>query len=333
MGDDFVVKVSVIIPVYNSEKFIKDCLESILNQTYKDFEIIIVNDGSTDNSENIIMNYLQDDRVQYYCIKNEGVSSARNFGILKSKGEYISFVDSDDIVDKHFLEIMIRELEKNDSTVSFIASSFNTFSELNAITKTEIPPFVDTRLYGENSISELVLNSNIQGFVWNKVYRKSALNNIKFSNEISAHEDLEFNINILIETPSFVYINLPLYNYRVNSMGLMFSDAFDKRKLTAIDMYNKLFNNFQFSKKDFINLKSHFGLVCMILCSNIIKSRNDLNYRRDLEQIYCELKLNKKYIISKQWALKYKIGYFLFNIHPLIFEKTIIFFNKLENIK
>lgn len=327
------VKVSVIVPVYNSELFIKDCLESILNQSYKDFEIIIVNDGSTDNSENLIMDYLQDDRVQYYYVQNEGISSARNFGIVKSKGEFISFVDSDDIIDKYFLEVMIREIEKKDSTVSFIASSFNTFSELNTLAKVDIPSFVNQRIYDKNSISELVLNSNIQGFVWNKVYRKSALHNIKFSKEISAHEDLEFNINILIKTPSFVYINLPLYNYRVNSRGLMFSDVFDKRKLTAIDMYNKLFINFQFSKQDFINLKSHFGLVCMILCSNIIKSRNNLYYRSDLERIYCELEQNKKYIVSKGWELKYKIAYFLFNIHPLIFEKTIIFFNKLENIK
>ena len=108
--------ISIIIPVYNSENYLKKCIDSVLSQTYKDIEVIIVNDGSKDNSDKICKNYAdQDSRIKYYSQKNSGVSVTRNNGIKYSSGAYIAFLDSDDYIESNFCEIMLRELEKESS--------------------------------------------------------------------------------------------------------------------------------------------------------------------------------------------------------------------------
>ena len=96
-------KISIIVPMYNSEKYIKKCLESILNQTYEDFEVLLVNDGSTDKTESIVNRY-NDKRIKYIKNKKSGIGKTRNLGIDKSKGEYLMFVDSDDYLDKSAVE-------------------------------------------------------------------------------------------------------------------------------------------------------------------------------------------------------------------------------------
>ena len=107
-------KVSVIIPIYNAEKFLSLCLESIINQTYKNLEIVLVNDGSLDNSIEICRQYAErDNRIKIIDDKNRGVSYARNKGIEKATGQYILFIDSDDIVKKNYIDILVKKINKN----------------------------------------------------------------------------------------------------------------------------------------------------------------------------------------------------------------------------
>lgn len=107
------VKVSVIVPIYNTEKFLEKCLDSLVNQTLKEIEIILVNDGSPDNSEEICFSYLKNNEIiKYFKIQNGGCSNARNFGISKATGKYIMFVDSDDYVDLEFCRKMYKKIER-----------------------------------------------------------------------------------------------------------------------------------------------------------------------------------------------------------------------------
>ena len=112
------IKVSVIIPVYNVEKYIERCILSVINQTLKDIEIIIVNDGSTDDTKKNIEKYLNDKRIVYVEQKNSGLSGARNKGLSIAKGDYISFIDSDDYVDNNFIEKLYNALIKNNADVA-----------------------------------------------------------------------------------------------------------------------------------------------------------------------------------------------------------------------
>ena len=110
-----ITKVSLIVPVYNNEKYIGKCIGSILNQTYKNIELIIINDGSKDNSDNIITNFQKtDERIKYIKQENSGPSQARNIGINIATGKYLMFIDSDDTVDKYYVEYMLKEIESND---------------------------------------------------------------------------------------------------------------------------------------------------------------------------------------------------------------------------
>jgi glycosyltransferase involved in cell wall biosynthesis len=109
-----VPRISIIVPVYNTEKYLKKCLDSLVNQSLKDIEIIIINDGSTDNSQNIIDEYKNKypKLIKSYIKENGGLSDARNFGLAKAKGEYIGFVDSDDYVDYKLFELLNNEIKK-----------------------------------------------------------------------------------------------------------------------------------------------------------------------------------------------------------------------------
>ena len=113
--------ISIIVPIYNVEKYLRQCLDSIMNQTYRNFECLLINDGSSDNSEDICREYVsKDSRFRYFEKENGGVSSARNLGIEHSKGEYITFIDSDDWVDSDYLEVLYNSLvdERADIAIS-----------------------------------------------------------------------------------------------------------------------------------------------------------------------------------------------------------------------
>jgi glycosyltransferase involved in cell wall biosynthesis len=127
------IKVSVVVPCYNQEKFLKETLDSVLAQTYSDWECIVVNDGSTDNSEQVILNYLaQDGRFKYLFQSNQGVSSARNMGIASACGEYILPLDGDDFLFKHCLEESVRVLSEN-SQVKVVCGAAELFGEWSGI--------------------------------------------------------------------------------------------------------------------------------------------------------------------------------------------------------
>lgn len=109
-------KISLIVPVYNTEKYLNKCIDSLINQSYDDIEIIIINDGSTDYSENLIKSY-NDKRIKYISKKNEGIGKTRNLGIEKSSGEYLAFVDSDDYLNENFCEKMLNKAITDDCDV------------------------------------------------------------------------------------------------------------------------------------------------------------------------------------------------------------------------
>lgn len=105
-------KVSIIVPIYNAEKFIKKCIESILNQSYKNLELILVNDGSKDNSSKIINQYKNNKRVNIFTQKNHGAAYTRNFGLKQATGKYVTFIDSDDFIDKDYIEKYVKSFKK-----------------------------------------------------------------------------------------------------------------------------------------------------------------------------------------------------------------------------
>ena len=245
------MKFSLIIPVYNVEKYLEKCLKSILDNTYKNYEVIIVNDGSTDNSEKIIkenLNKFED--ITYIKQKNKGLSSARNEGVKKSKGDYICFIDSDDYIEKDMLEVLNNNLKDNPDILRFqIREVYNDKSiDINEI------PFNTTN--SNDAFSKIVKYKYIEIsplYIYKASFFKE--NNFSFKEGIY-HEDFALIPIVIASCKSIKSISYIGYNYVIRDGSIMRSS--DKNKIIkkmddsllafnqAIHILNKMENKDEF---------------------------------------------------------------------------------------
>lgn len=217
--------ISIIVPVYNKEQYVSTCIESVLAQSFKNYELIIVNDGSTDNSELVISQYIHNENVRYIKQKNAGVSAARNKGIEVSYGEWVCFIDPDDYIDSNFLEVLVGKIPEEEGIDIVIAPC-------KVINKNKIYKeyfFKDNfiaineekkRLYFQLCNPKYGQTKPVYtavGVPWGKLYRKSVLekNNIRFNEELVALEDNLFNMEFFYYSKKISYINYFGYNYRL----------------------------------------------------------------------------------------------------------------------
>lgn len=215
-------KFSIIIPIYNVEKYIDRCLKSVINQSYKNFEVILIDDGSTDKSISIANKYLLDERFTIYHKKNGGQSSARNYGINKANGEYIIFLDSDDYIDIKLLENL--EKEVNDNNIDVI--SYGIYTDDGEIKKTKHHCFTTSN--PTNCISKL-LDATFVDPAWAYCYRLEFYKNNKFRfEEDRYHEDFGLIPYILIKAESISSIPFYGYYYVIHDNSIMTTNDSEK---------------------------------------------------------------------------------------------------------
>lgn len=215
-------KISIIVPVYNAKKYLESCINSLLNQTLSDIEIIIVDDGSTDGSSNICDNYKKiDSRISVIHTENRGVSTARNIGINLSKGIYTGFVDADDSVNAKMYESMnINAITNNaDIVICGVTKTYEEngikqnikYNELNYLNKLGQPL--------KQKTLEMLLTDKLHGYSCNKLYRTELIktNKVSFPENIPIMEDCVFNWNAFTYANTITYLDKCLYNYMINS--------------------------------------------------------------------------------------------------------------------
>lgn len=206
-------KVSVIVPIYNVESYLKQCIDSIINQSYQNIEIILVDDGSTDNSGRIADEYSKKDkRIKVIHKYNEGVSSARNTGIEVATGEYICFSDADDYLMNDYVEYLLNLITQNDADVSLTKEMFTTFHK-NQIEHDKIEE------YSAEKVTKEILIYNIPIGVYCKMFKRSFLNknNIRFISNIFIGEGFNFNTAAFQRANKVVVGNKKIYFYRRNN--------------------------------------------------------------------------------------------------------------------
>lgn len=283
-----IIKVSIIIPIYNSQKYLRRCLDSILVQQIKEIEVIMVDDGSTDASAEICMEYKQKDyRFAYSYKKKKGVSAARNRGISIAKGEYIAFVDSDDTVEKNMFEKMYCSAKDNNSDICICDYYRVIGSERLPVTDS-----IKSGLYLNDCIN--LLNS-IFGMisdkgdircdnsdVWRRIFKRTFVteNRLMFNEDISHAEDTLFTIQATACAGSVYYLkDHRLYNhyYNPNSLCTRYDQRYIGERLDYFKMINDFLNN-----------------------NNIILSRNALNcfYYRNIDNSFSHVALG----FSENWA-------------------------------
>lgn len=226
------IKVSVIVPVYNVEEYLEKCLESLVNQTLKDIEIIIINDGSPDNSQEIIDKYQKKYKnIKAYLKENGGLSDARNYGIKNANGEYLSFVDSDDYIDTTMLEKMYK-LAKKENLDLVVCNTINIDDTGNSI---EINSNYN---YSDDTIKNYLLSPPMACI---RIYKKELFKNIKFKKGIY-YEDLELTPKLVKYTKKIGFIDEGLYYYYQRIGSIMKQKKFNNKLLDIFDVLetNKL---------------------------------------------------------------------------------------------
>ncbi len=216
------VKVSVVVPIYNAEKYLEQCLDSIIAQTLKDIEIILIDDGSTDGSAEICKKYLSDPRVTYYRKENEGLAAARDDGMLRANGEYIGFVDADDWLKPEMYEKMYKAAKSNNSDVVFCNCQQNEDGHI-------FTPEMADGPYDRKAIKEQILPKTlayigkagtkraIRWCNWLRIYKSETLKNngIRFDRRLRRSQDLQLTYEATLVAQNYYYIAEPLYHNRV----------------------------------------------------------------------------------------------------------------------
>ncbi|EKN71336.1 glycosyl transferase family protein [Neobacillus bataviensis LMG 21833] len=228
------VKISIILPVYNGEKFLPDCINSVLNQTYNDFELIIVNDGSKDKSE-FVIEQIKSSKIKYYYKENGGVASARSYGINKSNGEFICFIDQDDMWENNYLKNVVQGLETSDFVYT------NGHIILNKIVNGKIYDNKQTEINNENNGLKRLLEQNFIISPSQIGIRKSIVDKIGLFHESlsgSGADDWDYWIRVFtIENIRIKYIEDPLIRYRLHDSNNSYN--YDKMYQCKIEIIEK----------------------------------------------------------------------------------------------
>lgn len=295
---------SIIVPVYNTEKYIEECISSILTQTFQNFEVIIIDDGSTDSSLQKCIKFSEKDkRIKIFKQKNAGVSQARNNGIKNANGEYIIFIDSDDYIESNMLE-KIYPFLKEDSLISFGYRKKYLNKEINHKNKK----------FNLKNIKEMeekiILDINVGGYICNKVFSKKIIKdkNILFDSKIHYSEDLKFTLEYVKNCKEINYISFSPYIYRMRKSSVSFS-YINHKNASILDLLSKLID--EYKENNNITLKLKYDYL--------------LNYYK-FKKIYPKEKIRtdilneeKQIIRSNIVSKKEKIKFYTIHKHLLIY--------------
>ena len=337
-SSDDMVKVSIIIPVYNVEKYIERCLKTLTNQTLKEIEILIINDNTPDNSMKICEEYAKNDkRIKIYNKENEGLGLTRNYGIERANGEYIAFVDSDDYVSENMCEVLYNTAKKYEADVVYGGIYYDN-NEGNIRKK---PCVEKETIWKDNDVKSLLLDfiatkpeehldTIMEVSVWKALFKKKIFDehNIRFVSERQfISEDVIFDIDFFVKSKCIVAIPECVYYYCVNpnSLSKVFrTDRFKKVKILYDEVIRKL--SMYYGKEE-IQLRTDRFLIARAKKKKkkIIKHRKIIGKKEtkealkeivedeELEKIFNRYPINKlpkKYALVA-WLMKYKYYYML----------------------
>lgn len=315
--------ISIIVPIYNVEKYLSRCIESILNQSFKEFELILVNDGSLDNSGEICDIYAsKDDRVKVIHKKNGGVSSARNVGVSTANGEYIGFVDPDDYIDKEMYCKLYRLCIDNDSDIAICRFNRDINGKLQNIESAE----EIIELNNIEAMNELFKGILYRFSLCNKLFSKTCFNNVSFP-EGRIHEDLSTTYKLFVNSRKAIYINYCGYIY-VRRENSILTSTYSEKRLQAFIGWDEIIDFMSRNYSELIEqVIATFIYWCMDNISYILNQVDDYN---DVKKCLNTIRIYtiKYHLYIKQnkiLSLKYKLKVIIFNlnIYLLILQRKL----------
>ena len=306
--------ISVIVPVYNVEKYLDACVETIVNQTYKELEIILVDDGSPDRCPEMCDEWAKkDSRIKVIHKENGGLSDARNCGMKAATGEYIGFVDSDDLIHPQMFEKLFDATNKTNADIAQCKSvKFYNFSDVKFQTTTT-NSFSTFDSYG--AVNNLLSGFEIDTTCWNKLYKSSVALKVDF--EVGRiNEDVLWTYRVIALCNEVVSIDEGLYWYYQREDSIM-NCEYSEKKLDALYALSKRAQEIKIKFPDLYPLAErsysgvcmyHYQMICRNYCNSEMKE-----IKKKLHQKFCESDLASVY---KVIDVQYKIWYLLFKIFP-----------------
>lgn len=316
-------KISIIVPVYNTEKYIKKCLESLLEQTLKDIEIIIVNDGSTDNTEKTINEIIKQKNkssnpitIKYFKKENSGLSDTRNFGVEKATGKYISFIDSDDYVDKNLYKKLEKYIDKDIDLIKFKMKTVDT--KYKEIEKIEGPIF--NKISGEEAYKKLCTKDKYLDVACIYLYKREFFINNKFKYAPNTyHEDFGLTSLVIIKANSVVSTNEYGYYYVQRENSITSIEDEDKEIKKANDVVNHydnaikvLENDTEISDGTKLLVKRYYTNT-LLLKAKTLKGKEQEKYLKEIKKrkVYKNIKAENLKQLVKRMILKIDIKLYL----------------------
>ncbi|GEB93259.1 glycosyltransferase [Streptococcus thermophilus] len=321
-------KLSIIIPTYNSENYILNCLNSIIFDKFTDFEVIIINDGSTDKTKEVVEK-ISDKRIKLYNNENHGVSYSRNFGLERANGEYIMFVDSDDTIEHNSIDVMMNYILEYKADI--VIGQFESKNcDLITFQGNEIKQLIDALIVPNKN----ELDSSLLGYSWGKIYSKKVLRNIYFDTKLHFKEDTLFNLNIYNNSKKIIIIPKKCYNYVLNNDSTSFK-YFEDYNL-EVTYYLSIMKNFVESNVISIDDFYTFGayMYMNLLKHNILHQQNKNRYNIDLKKTFelsqwCKIFSN---VNPKLLDKKYKMLKIAFNYKMTVLIRIMFKINELRNL-
>lgn len=296
-------KVSVIVPMYNVDKYIEECLDSLLQQSYNNYEIILINDGSTDKTLEKCKKY-ENGKIRIINQSNQGVSIARNNGLMESRGEYILFVDADDVCSKKYIEKLVEALEQENNIDMAICN----YTKIIEILDNEKLADNNVIIPSKNLLNEMIQNELKEGYLWNKIFKRSIIenNNIKFENNISVWEDLYFVLEYLLKANKVIRIKDILYYYRTregSAINRKESLKGLKHKLKILELILKNICKYEDKSSNNVIKKLYITILLKIL---LIEYKEKIETKDDIKEKIKEIeKIAKTINIGVKNILKY----------------------------
>jgi len=316
MKDDYLI--SIIVPVYNSVTNLKKCLNSVVNQTYENIEIVIVNDGSTDDSQSIIQEYVNlfPSKIHSFQIPHSGVANARNFGIEKVTGDYFLFVDSDDYIELDLIENLVKNLTKNSLKIDIIKYKMQIISE--QFIKIDGPVFGITN--GENAFSNLcfkdkMIDTPCLYLFRTEFYKK---HNFKFLSN-TYHEDFGLLPLIIVQASNILSVDIYGYNYVQSNESIVRNSDYEKTLKKSTDLLIHYDNMIEKIKKIKLNsqtvrnLKQYYS-NSVILGAEKLNKKDRKNYIKQIKnrKLVKNIKASNVRQVLKKIILNIDIRLYLF---------------------
>lgn len=277
--------ISIIVPVYNVEKYIRRCVESLLNQTYLTIEVILVNDGSPDKSPEICDDYCKmDNRVSVLHKNNGGLSDARNSGLEKARGDYIIFLDSDDYVEHTMVEDAVKAAERDNSDVVIWGYYADFVSEDENLISTKMKSCISGS-FSKSDLSKLTITNELigcLGYAWNKMYRKKFLmeNKYRFTSGLSLVEDIVFNGPVLSKVERITFIEKPYVHYMQRpreTLGVKFYENFYELKIMAMKSVESILCEWGINTREISLVKSRILFDALKATTRLLTKASNYN--------------------------------------------------------